>query len=161
MSAVLGAERTGVNAYPTPYGPTSPATSPRPSRPRAPSLPRRFWWKAIRGASWKMPSPLRTITPLTAFSSPISIAWYLRDSAEARCWFVAGFHTGRPMMRASVEEASLTDAGSEVQRIWELDCDGEEREWMWDRGIEDVIVRKRWLIVGILKRKIAGNENGA
>ncbi|TDZ21443.1 hypothetical protein Cob_v005650 [Colletotrichum orbiculare MAFF 240422] len=82
-------------------------------------------------------------------------------SAEARCWFVAGFHTGRPMMRASVEEASLTDAGSEVQRIWELDCDGEEREWMWDRGIEDVTVRKRWLIVGILKRKIAGNENGA
>ncbi|TDZ29537.1 hypothetical protein C8035_v005323 [Colletotrichum spinosum] len=147
MSAVLGAERTGVNAYPTPYGPTSPATSPRPSRRRAPSLPRRFWWKATRGASWKMPSPLRTITPLTAFSSPI----------------VCGRPDSTPTFKSPslVEEAALTDAGSEVQRIWELDCDCEEREWMWDRGIEDVTIRKRWLIVGILKRETADNEIGA
>ncbi|KAI8278709.1 Protein N-terminal and lysine N-methyltransferase EFM7 [Colletotrichum sp. SAR11_240] len=82
-----------------------------------------------------------------------SIAWFLRDGPDARCWVVAGFHTGRPKMRGFFDEAALAEAGLEIERIWERDCDGVEREWMWDRGIEDVTIRKRWLVCGVLRRK--------
>lgn len=88
-----------------------------------------------------------------------SIAWFLRDTSEARCWVVAGFHTGRPKMRGFFEEAVLSEAGLLVERIWERDCDGVEREWVWDRGIEDVTIRKRWLVCGILKRKAKGHAS--
>ena len=40
----------------------------------------------------------------------------------------------------------------EVERLWERDCDSVERSWVWDRGVEDVSERKRWLVIGILKR---------
>ncbi|KAF9870820.1 nicotinamide N-methyltransferase [Colletotrichum karsti] len=82
-----------------------------------------------------------------------SAAWFLRNSPEARCWVVAGFHTGRPKMRGFFDEAALAEAGLEIESIWERDCDGVEREWVWDRGIEDASIRKRWLVCGVLKRK--------
>ncbi|KAF4898437.1 Protein N-terminal and lysine N-methyltransferase EFM7 [Colletotrichum viniferum] len=83
-----------------------------------------------------------------------SIAWFLRDGPDARCWVVAGFHTGRPKMRGFFDEAALAEAGLDIERIWERDCDGVEREWLWDRGIEDVTIRKRWLVCGVLRRKV-------
>ncbi|KAK2736100.1 Protein N-methyltransferase NNT1-like protein 1 [Colletotrichum kahawae] len=83
-----------------------------------------------------------------------SIAWFLRDGPDSRCWVVAGFHTGRPKMRGFFDVAALAEAGLEIERIWERDCDGVEREWVWDRGIEDVTIRKRWLVCGILRRKV-------
>ncbi|RYP69527.1 hypothetical protein DL771_006042 [Monosporascus sp. 5C6A] len=49
-------------------------------------------------------------------------------------------------------EALRADAGLEVERIWERDCDGVERGWVWDGGPEDVSVRKRWLVVAVLRR---------
>ncbi|KAL3955173.1 hypothetical protein ACCO45_010736 [Purpureocillium lilacinum] len=73
-------------------------------------------------------------------------------AAAARCWVVAGFHTGREKMRGFFEDAALARAGLEVERIWERDCDGREREWSWDRE-DDVTVRKRWLVIAVLKRK--------
>ncbi|KAF6842542.1 nicotinamide N-methyltransferase [Colletotrichum musicola] len=85
-----------------------------------------------------------------------SIAWFLREGPEAPCWVVAGFHTGRPKMRGFFEEAALAEAGFEVELIWERDCDGDEREWAWDRGVEDVTIRKRWLVCAILKRRVHG-----
>lgn len=81
-----------------------------------------------------------------------SIEWFLRDDSEARCWVVAGFHSGRPAMRQFFQEDKLGAAGLKVEHIWERDVDGVEREWSWDRGIEDPGERKRWLTIAILKR---------
>ncbi|KAH8909124.1 nicotinamide N-methyltransferase [Coniochaeta sp. PMI_546] len=81
-----------------------------------------------------------------------SIAWFLREVDESRAWVVAGFHTGREKMRRFFGEEELRKDGLEVERIWEVDCSGVEREWVWDRGREDENERKRWLVVAILKR---------
>ncbi|GKT95072.1 nicotinamide N-methyltransferase [Colletotrichum tofieldiae] len=85
-----------------------------------------------------------------------SIDWFLRKDGEARCWVVAGFHTGRAKMRDFFAEEALAEAGLDIEAIWERDCDGQEREWAWDRGFEDVTVRKRWLVCAVLKRKAGG-----
>ncbi|KAL1878053.1 hypothetical protein VTK73DRAFT_8188 [Phialemonium thermophilum] len=83
-----------------------------------------------------------------------SIAWFLRDDDNARAWVVAGFHTGRAKMRGFFDGEALAAVGLEVERMWERDCDGWEREWAWDRGGEDTDmgVRKRWLVVAVLRR---------
>lgn len=95
-----------------------------------------------------------------------SISWFLRedDGGRARAWVVAGFHTGREKMRGFFEAEALAGVGLEVERMWERDCDGHEREWAWDRGAEDVTERKRWLVVAILRRVRGGgcgSENQA
>ncbi len=80
-----------------------------------------------------------------------SISWFLTET-DGRAWVVAGFHTGREKMRGFYEECALKKVGLEIERIWERNADGHERVWAEDRGIEDVTERKRWLVVGILKR---------
>lgn len=97
-----------------------------------------------------------------------SIDWFLKrdddddddddGGADARCWVVAGFHTGREGMREFFRDERLGRVGLEVERIWERDCDGEEREWSWDRGAEDPGARKRWLCFAILRRRRAGSR---
>ncbi|KAL2670804.1 hypothetical protein Neosp_014606 [[Neocosmospora] mangrovei] len=79
-----------------------------------------------------------------------SIAFFLRRTADARCWVVAGFHTGREKMRGFYAADALKEVGLEVERIWERDCNGEERPWDTERE-DDVTVRKRWLVVASLK----------
>lgn len=81
-----------------------------------------------------------------------SIEWFLKDSVQARCWVVAGFHSGRAAMAEFFQGEKLGAAGLEIELIWERDVDGIERKWSWDRGIEDPGERKRWLTVAILKR---------
>lgn len=80
-----------------------------------------------------------------------SIDHFLKDDGDARCWIVAGFHTGREKMKDFFTEKALGQVGLKVERIWERDCDGQERDWSWDRD-EDVTVRKRWLVVSELRR---------
>ncbi|KAH9909841.1 hypothetical protein F4778DRAFT_775755 [Xylariomycetidae sp. FL2044] len=82
-----------------------------------------------------------------------SIAWFMRDGDASRAWVVAGFHTGRAKVAAFFDAAGLAGVGLEVESIWERDCGGVERDWCVDRGIEDVGERKRWLVVGVLKRR--------
>ncbi len=84
-----------------------------------------------------------------------SIAWFLKDSPDSRCWVVAGFHTGREKMRGFFDGDALALSGLEVERVWERDCDGEERSWVEDRGVEDISIRKRWLAVAVLRRRSA------
>ncbi|XXH00425.1 hypothetical protein Hte_006770 [Hypoxylon texense] len=81
-----------------------------------------------------------------------SVAWFLKDAPSSRAWVVAGFHTGRAKMRDFFAEAALRGVGLEVESLWERDCDGVERAWAWDRGHEDVSERKRWLVVGVLRK---------
>lgn len=80
-----------------------------------------------------------------------SIAFFMKETADARCWVVAGFHTGRVKMRDFFAKDALASEGLEVDRIWERDCNGQERSWDWDRD-EDITVRKRWLVIASLKR---------
>ncbi|PTB63534.1 hypothetical protein BBK36DRAFT_1171747 [Trichoderma citrinoviride] len=81
-----------------------------------------------------------------------SIDYFLKRSASARAWVVAGFHTGRPKMAGFFDAAALRDEGGvEVERMWERDCDGVEREWDRERE-DDITERKRWLVVAVLKR---------
>jgi predicted nicotinamide N-methyase len=87
-----------------------------------------------------------------------SIDWFLRDGPGARCWVVAGFHTGRDRMAGFFDEAELRALGLEVDRIWERDCNGVDRDWKVSRGIEDVSERKRWLVIAALKRCVAALE---
>lgn len=81
-----------------------------------------------------------------------SIAWFLGAGPRSRAWVAAGFHTGRDKMRGFFDAEGLAEVGLEVEAMWERDCNGVEREWVADRGVEDVGVRKRWLVVAILKR---------
>lgn len=81
-----------------------------------------------------------------------SIEWFLKEDEAARCWVVGGFHTGRANMREFFREERLAGLRLEVERIWERDVDGVEREWQWDRGVEDVGERKRWLVCAVLRR---------
>jgi nicotinamide N-methyltransferase len=80
-----------------------------------------------------------------------SIQWFLKKNGKA--WVVAGFHTGREKMRGFYEEGALKEAGLEIEKIWERNAEGYDRPWVNDRGIEDVTERKRWLVIGILKRR--------
>ena len=80
-----------------------------------------------------------------------SIRWFLAE--DGRAWVVAGFHTGREKMRGFYEESLLKEVGLEVERIYEKNADGTEREWVVDRGIEDITARKRWLVVAVLRRR--------
>ncbi|KAK1770679.1 nicotinamide N-methyltransferase [Phialemonium atrogriseum] len=86
-----------------------------------------------------------------------SVAGFLGRGPRARAWVVAGLHTGREAMRGFFGEEELRLVGLEVEWIWERDCDGLEREWAWDRGVEDVIERKRWLVVAVLRRIPGGD----
>ena len=80
-----------------------------------------------------------------------SIDFFLSKTSDARCWVVAGFHTGRPKMRGFFDSKALAAVGLVVEAIWESECDGSERPWAWDRE-EDPTIRKRWLTVASLKR---------
>lgn len=72
---------------------------------------------------------------------------------EGKAWVVAGFHTGRAKMANFFVEGTLVKHNLEVDSITERDPDGIERQFVFDRGIEDVTVRKRWLVVSVLKHK--------
>uniref|UniRef100_A0A8H7KER3 Nicotinamide N-methyltransferase n=1 Tax=Bionectria ochroleuca TaxID=29856 RepID=A0A8H7KER3_BIOOC len=82
-----------------------------------------------------------------------SVDFLLKQTAEARCWVVAGFHTGRAKMAGFFDEEALREeAGCEIEKIWEQDCDGKQRKWVKDKAEEDSGTRKRWLVVAVLKR---------
>jgi hypothetical protein len=53
-------------------------------------------------------------------------------------------------MSGFYDAAALQKVGLEVERIWERDCNGEERVWDIERE-DDITVRKRWLVVASLK----------
>jgi len=64
---------------------------------------------------------------------------------------VAGFHTGRAKVAGFFDAAEK--AGLASVAIKERDVDGNDREWVRDRGQEDPVERKRWLAIGIFKHK--------
>jgi nicotinamide N-methyltransferase len=79
-----------------------------------------------------------------------SMLHFLSVQPTARVLMIGGFHTGRSCMSRFLSVAK--DHGLNVDTVHERDVDGNERPWMSDRGIEDVVERKRWLVVAILCR---------
>lgn len=84
-----------------------------------------------------------------------SVAHFLAASPGARCWVVAGFHTGRRKLGGFFAAEALRADGLALERIWERDCAGAERAWSWD-GDDDAAAGKRWLVVAVLKRADEG-----
>lgn len=80
-----------------------------------------------------------------------SIAWFLNPGGKA--WVVSGFHTGREKMAGFYGAKLLVEQGLEVESIVERDPEGHEREWVTDRGFEDVTERKRWLVISVLRKR--------
>lgn len=80
-----------------------------------------------------------------------SIAHFLSTEADARCWVVAGMHTGRAIVTRFFDAVELKNAGLEIEYIWERDCDGVERGWKEERE-DDAQYGKRWIILAVLKR---------
>lgn len=69
-----------------------------------------------------------------------------------RVWVVAGFHTGRNRVTAFFDLVA-EDGELFVDKIWERDVDGVERDWARERTNEDDGVSKRWVVVAILRRR--------
>lgn len=76
------------------------------------------------------------------------------DDEHARVWVIAGFHTGRATLASFFEVAC--EAGLEVERIWERDVQGNEREWVKEAQSrpEDVSEKRKWVVVAILGRTV-------
>ena len=84
-----------------------------------------------------------------------SIAYFLSNTdPEARAWVVAGFHTGKENLTAFFAEEKLESAGLRLERIWERNCIGEDRAWNAVME-EDSTARKRWSVIGIIKKREA------
>ncbi|KAM3484122.1 hypothetical protein MY8738_002561 [Beauveria namnaoensis] len=80
-----------------------------------------------------------------------SIEHFLSHQADARCWLIAGLHTGRTKVAMFYDVAELKKFGLEIEFIRERDCNGLEREWKEER-YDDSQYQKRWLVLGVLKR---------
>lgn len=84
-----------------------------------------------------------------------SIAHFLKPATpaapDARAWVIAGFHTGRSQMRGFFDPDALAAHALQLERIWEVDCLGNERAWVPEREGEDATGARRWLAVGIVK----------
>jgi hypothetical protein len=81
-----------------------------------------------------------------------SFAHFLSEDEGATVWVIAGMHTGRAVVAAFWDTVEKSGKWL-VESLWEMDVEGNEREWMTERREEGVGERKRWVIVGILKRR--------
>ncbi|KAK4541450.1 hypothetical protein LTR36_008051 [Oleoguttula mirabilis] len=82
-----------------------------------------------------------------------SMLHFLTLEPGGRVFAIGAFHTGRAKMAAFFDVA--TEEGLEVDEIYEEDADGNRRAWVKERngGEEDVLERKRWLVIARLKRR--------
>lgn len=76
-----------------------------------------------------------------------SMIHFLFDGKAAEVWVVAGFHTGIAKIAAFFD--IVVQVGLEVEKIWERDANGSQRDW--DSARDDA-ERNRWMVVAILKR---------
>ncbi|KAK0879785.1 hypothetical protein LTR87_006422 [Friedmanniomyces endolithicus] len=82
-----------------------------------------------------------------------SMLHFLTVGTDGKVFVVSGFHTGRAKL-ASFFEAAVGE-GLEIEEIYEEDVYGSGRIWESERNgrIEDVMERKRWLVIAQLKRR--------
>jgi hypothetical protein len=80
-----------------------------------------------------------------------SMSHFLANDPGARVLVIAGFHTGRPKVAKFFE--IIGDAKLEIERIWEMDSNGERRDWDPERPMGPG-EGKKWLVVAVLKRRV-------
>jgi nicotinamide N-methyltransferase len=80
-----------------------------------------------------------------------SLCLFLERSLSSRIFVVAGIHTGRPVLASFFRVASSAGLVPDADGISEYNIiTGVQRPWMEDRGSEDSVERKQWLIVAKL-----------
>ncbi|KAF7546216.1 hypothetical protein G7046_g9363 [Stylonectria norvegica] len=163
MAGLLGARRVVVTDYPAPSvlatletnvtRSIKPALSPRSTAATSPVVAGHTWGELDDAFSQTQRQSFDRIIAADCLWMPWehaklhqSISFFLKPTAEARCWVVAGFHTGRVKMRDFFDAEALRREGLEVEHLWERDCNGEERAWDPERE-DDQTERKRWLVV--------------
>jgi nicotinamide N-methyltransferase len=84
----------------------------------------------------------------------LSMLHFLSDDTDARVLAIGAFHTGRAKLAAFFDVA--LEKGLEVEDVYEEDAEGIRREWVKekDEGRENVTERKKWLVLGILRRRV-------
>ena len=87
-----------------------------------------------------------------------STAHYLSSSAESCAIVIAGFHTGRGVVRDFFASAAGEDTGGPlaISELYEVDVDGARRAWVAERAGETKEEAKRWCVVGVLRRRVQG-----
>lgn len=82
-----------------------------------------------------------------------SMLHFLSRSPDATVFCIGGFHTGRAKIAAFFEEV-IPGSGLEIEEIYEMDANGERREWLKERdgGRENIGERKKWLTLARLRR---------
>lgn len=78
---------------------------------------------------------------------------FLAPSKDARVWLIAGFHTGRDVVRSFLQ--ATFRGGFEAEKLWEQDTYGNIRPWKSRRSAfhNDIDERRKWLLITILKRR--------
>jgi nicotinamide N-methyltransferase len=86
-----------------------------------------------------------------------SIVHWLGQKPDSCALVVAGFHTGRSVVQDFFDVATGEDrdkhAPLSLAEIYEIDVDGGRREWQAERADETQAQAKRWVVVGVLKRR--------
>ncbi|KAH0563537.1 hypothetical protein GP486_001893 [Trichoglossum hirsutum] len=77
-----------------------------------------------------------------------SMLHFLSGGQPSKVFVVAGFHTGRANLARFFDVA--VEEGLVVEVILERDAEGNERAWEEDREMEDVIERKKWLVIAAM-----------
>lgn len=85
-----------------------------------------------------------------------SLFYFLSQSAAARVFVVAGFHTGRAILVNFLEGAEET--GFVVEKAWERDVFGTERGFSRDEKHrpENATERSKWLMIAVLRKRRPG-----
>ena len=90
-----------------------------------------------------------------------SIAHFLsKESPEACALVVAGFHTGRNIVRGFFKQFSTCDendaaaAGLSIAEIYEIDMNSTKRPWQEERANESIHEAKRWCVVALIVREV-------
>lgn len=81
-----------------------------------------------------------------------SLSLFLERSVSSRIFLVAGLHTGRAVLASFFEIAASSGLVPDEHGISEHSViTGGQRIWKEDRGSEDSVERKQWLVVTRLK----------
>ena len=160
VAALAGASRVVVTDYPSPtllatartniLANTAPVLHPRITveghewsqleTPFATASAHSFSRVLVADAIWmdKQHEPLRA-----------SVAHFLADGGQA--WVTAGFHTGRERVASFLRR--VADQGLVLERVWEIDVNGEMRAWAELRKGEGVLESRRWCMLAVLRRR--------
>ena len=79
-----------------------------------------------------------------------SMAHFLAKNEKAEVWVVSGFFLGRQKLAQFFDIARTV--GLQAREVFEQNAVGDKRQWMVDRGLEDMkeVVEQGWLLVVVL-----------